>query len=166
MQKSKPDWRNDKLVGVFRRYHSAIRARSGEGRPYAMRSFYAALVHEGMRVEKLGPGDGRPFDPVTGAGYLLVENAFVLDVVCTPHITPYTVLLAFPQMPIGHWGILYRRFVFNFGSAAPDWYPRPMDAAGWKAFFDLRWQMLLSTPKVFSMQTQPISLKWEAPYVR
>jgi len=166
MQRSKSDWREEKLAKIFCRYHSAIRARSGEGRQYAMRCFYAALVHEGMGVKKLGPGDGRPFDPVTGAGYLLVENAFVLDVVYTQHITPYNVLLAFSQMPVGHFGIFYRRFVFNFGSAAPEWYPRPMDAAEWKTFLDLRWEMFLSTPTVFSTQTQPTSLKWEAPYVR
>ncbi len=167
MQKSKPDWRREKMVGIFCRYHSAIRARSGEGRQYAMRCFYAVMVYEGLRVEKLGPREGQPFEPATGAGYLLVENTFVLDVVCTAHITLYTILRTFPQMPTANRDINpYRRVVFNFGSATPDWYPRPMDDDEWEEFLSRCWLSPVPTPRVSLALTQPVPLKWEAPHVR
>jgi hypothetical protein len=166
MQKSKPDWRSEKMVGIFRRYHSAIRARSGEGRQYAMRCFYAVLVYEGLLVEKLGPRAGQPFEPASGAGYLLVENAFVADVACAPHITPYTVLRTFPHMPAADLDIVYRRMLFNFGSMVPEWYPCPMDASELKAFLNRRWLFPLCNRRVSLALVQSASLKWEAPYVQ
>jgi hypothetical protein len=167
MQRPKTEWQKDKLVHIFQRYHSAIRARSREGRQYAMRCFYAVLVYEGMSVEKLGPYEGQPFDPATGAGYLLVENAFALDVVCMPHITLYTILRTFPQIPTANRGMNpYKRFVFNFGSAIPDWYPRPMDEDEWEEFFNRCWFSPMPTSRVSLALSQPVPLKWEAPHVR
>jgi hypothetical protein len=164
MQKSKLDWRREKLLDVFQRYHSAIRARSNEGRQYAMRCFYSVLTHEGLRVEKLGPAYEKPFDSATGAGYLLVEKAIVLDVVCTPHITTYTLLKTYPQIPWADLDVLYKRYVFNFGSATPEWYPRPMTAAELKVFLRRRWTGCMPNPKV--SLAQPPALEWEAPYVQ
>jgi hypothetical protein len=63
---NQPDWRRNKLVSVFQNYHSAIRARSKEGRHYTMRALYGVLTFEGMRVDKLGPEKGIPFCDDTG----------------------------------------------------------------------------------------------------
>jgi hypothetical protein len=128
MREIKPDWRRNKLVKIFQTYHSAIRARSKEGRQYTMRAFSSVLAFEGMRVDKLGPSKGFPFCNETGEGYLLVENALLVDVIYTPQLTPRLVSEGFSEMPDG----LVKnceRFLFNFGSIKPQGYPGPIDLA-------------------------------------
>lgn len=36
MHASQPDWRRNKMARIYLSYHSAIRARSGEGQTYIM----------------------------------------------------------------------------------------------------------------------------------
>ncbi len=166
MQNPKPDWRKNKLLDIFQNYHSAIRARSREGRQHAMRCFYAVLVYEGLNVEKMGPTPGQPFDPRTGAGYLLVEQAYIADVVCAAHISPFTVLRTFPRMPWPKLNGHTKRFVFNFGSATPEWYPCPMTADEFKAFLSRRWEVALPARRPSLVLSQPSALQWEAPNVQ
>jgi hypothetical protein len=73
---NQPNWRRNKLVRVFQNYHSAIRARSKEGRHYTMRALYGVLTFEGMRVDKLGPAKGIPFCNDTGEGWCGSSQAF------------------------------------------------------------------------------------------
>jgi hypothetical protein len=135
MHALQPDWRRNKLAHIYLRYHSAIHARSREGQPYIMRAFYAVLVHEGLKVKQHGPDMETPFDPQTGAGYLLVEQAFVVDLVCVPRITPEIVLRHFSDIPYALHG-KYEPFLLNFGSAGTQGYPGPMDEALWNTFND------------------------------
>jgi len=131
-----PDWRRNKLVSVFQNYHSAIRARSKEGRHYTMRALYGVLKFEGMRVDKLGSCKEIPFCDDTGEGYLLVENAFLVDVIYTPQLTPQLVAEVFLEMPdelVNH----NERFLLNFGSPKPQGYPGPIDRAMSRMFLDL-----------------------------
>jgi hypothetical protein len=128
MPEIKPDWRRNKLVNIYQTYHSAIRARSKEGRHYTMRAFSSVLAFEGMRVDKLGPSKGIPFSDDTGEGYLLVENALLVDVIYAPQLTPQLVAEAFREMP----DKLVKnceQFLLNFGSAKPQGYPGPIDLA-------------------------------------
>lgn len=76
-----------------------------------------------------------PFDPRTGAGYLLVEQAIVVDLVCVPHITPELILRRFSDIPHELRG-KYEPFLLNFGSAGPQGYPGPMDETLWNTFSD------------------------------
>lgn len=126
MPEIKPDWRRNKLVKIYQTYHSAIRARSKEGRHYTMHAFSSVLAFEGMRVDKLGPEKGTPFCDDTGEGYLLVENALLVDVIYTPQLTPQLVIEAFSEMP-GEFVKNCERFLFNFGGAEPQGYPGPID---------------------------------------
>ena len=128
MPEIKPDWRRNKLVNIYQTYHSAIRARSKEGRHYTMRALSSVLAFEGMRVDKLGPSKGIPFCDETGEGYLLVENALLVDVIYTPRLTPQLVAEAFGD--ISDELLKNReRFLFNFGSPKPQGYPGPIDLA-------------------------------------
>jgi len=133
MPEIKPDWRRNKLVKIFQTYHSAIRARSIEGRHYTMRAFSSVLAFEGMRVDKLGPDKEIPFCDDTGEGYLLVENALLVDVIYAPRLTPQLVVEAFGDMP----DELVKdreRFLFNFGGPKPQGYPGPIDLAMSRTF--------------------------------
>ena len=135
MHAPQKDWRRNKLAHIYLSYHSAIRARSKEGQPYIMRAFYAVLVHEGLKVKQLGPDMETTFDPKTGAGYLLVEQTLVVDLVCVPRITPEMVLRRFSDIPYALRG-KYEPFLFNFGGADPQGYPGPMDETLWNTFSD------------------------------
>jgi hypothetical protein len=135
MPKIKPDWRRNKLVQVFQTYHSAIRARSIEGRQYTMRAFSSVLAFEGMRVDKLGSDKGTPFCDNTGEGYLLVENALLVDVIYTPQLMPQLVAEAFSEMP-SELVKNCERFLFNFGSPNPQGYPGPIDLAMSRTFLN------------------------------
>jgi hypothetical protein len=126
MPEIKPDWRRNKLVKIYQTYHSAIRARSKEGRHYTMHAFSSVLAFEGMRVDKLGPSKGIPFCNDTGEGYLLVENALLVDVIYTPQLTPQLVVEAFQEMP-DELVKNRERFLLNFGSLKPQGYPGPID---------------------------------------
>lgn len=128
MAEIQPDWRRNKLVKIFQTYHSAIRARSIEGRHYTMRAFFSVLLFEGMQVKKLGPSKGIPFCDDTGEGYLLVANAFIVDVIYTPQLTPQLVAEVFQEMPY-KFSKTHERFLFNFGSSEPQGYPGPIDLA-------------------------------------
>lgn len=135
MPEIKPDWRRNKLVNIYQTYHSAIHARSKEGRQYTMRAFSSVLAFEGMRVDKLGLSKGIPFCEDTGEGYLLVENSLLVDVIYTPRLTPQLVAEAFSEMPDGlvkH----CERFLFNFGGSKPQGYPGPIDPAMSRMFLD------------------------------
>ena len=135
MPEIKPDWRRNKLVKIYQTYHSAIRARSKEGRQYTMRALSSVLAFEGMRVDKRGLSKGIPFCEGTGEGYLLVENALLVDVIYTPQLTPQLVVEAFSEMPDG----LVKnceRFLFNFGSTKPQGYPGPIDLAMSRTFLN------------------------------
>jgi len=122
-------------VQVFQTYHSAIRARSKEGRQYTMRAFSSVLAFEGMRVGKLGPSKGIPFCEDTRDGYLLVENALLVDVIYAPQLTPQLVVEAFREMPDEH--VKNReRFLFNFCAPKPQGYPGPIDLAMSSTFLD------------------------------
>jgi hypothetical protein len=135
MPEIQPDWRRNKLVKIYQTYHAAIRARSKEGRQYTMRAFSSVLAFEGMRVDKLGPNKEIPFCDDTGEGYLLVENALLVDVIYTPQLTPQLVAEAFGNMPDE---LLKNRerFLFNFGSPKPQGYPGPIDLAMSRTFLD------------------------------
>jgi hypothetical protein len=133
MPEIKPDWRRNKLVQVFQTYHSAIRARSKEGRHYTMRAFSSVLSFEGMRVDKLGPSKETPFCDDTGEGYLLVENSLLVDVIYTPYLTPQLVAEAFGDMP-DELAKNRERFLFNFGNPSPQGYPGPIDLAMSRTF--------------------------------
>ena len=135
MPEIKPDWRRNKLVLVFQTYHFAIRARSKEGRHYTMRAFSSVLAFEGMRVDKLGPSKGIPFCEDTGEGYLLVENALLVDVIYAPQLTPQLVAEAFQEMP-GELVKNRERFLFNFGGLKPQGYPGPINLAMSRMFLD------------------------------
>jgi len=126
MPEIKPDWRRNKLVKIYQTYHSAIRARSKEGRHYTMHAFSSVLAFEGMRVDKVGLSKGFPFCDNTGEGYLLVENALLVDVIYTPQLTPQLVAEAFGDMP-NELVKNRERFLFNFGSPKPQGYPGPID---------------------------------------
>lgn len=135
MPEMKPDWRRSKLVNIYRTYHSAIRARSKEGRHYTMRTFSSVLAFEGMRVDKLGANKEIPFCDDTGGGYLLVENALLVDVIYTPQLTPQLVAEAFSE--ISDELVKNReRFLFNFGSLKPQGYPGPIDLAMSRTFLN------------------------------
>ena len=135
MPEIKLDWRRNKLVKIYQTYHSAIRARSKEGRHYTMRAFSSVLVFEGMRVDKLGPSKGILFCEDTGEGFLLVENALLVDVVYTPQLTPQLVTEAFQEMP-DELVKNRERFLFNFGAPKPQGYPGPIDPAMSRTFLD------------------------------
>jgi hypothetical protein len=135
MPEIKPDWRRNKLVKIYQTYHSAIRARSKEGRHYTMRVFASVLAFEGMRVDKLGPDKGISFCEDTGEGYLLVENALLVDVIYTPQLTPQLVTEAFCEMP-DELMKNRERFLFNFGGLKPQGYPGPIDLAMSRTFLD------------------------------
>jgi hypothetical protein len=135
MQEIKPDWRRNKLVKIFQTYHSAIRARSKEGRHYTMHAFSSVLAIEGMRVDKLGPSKGIPFCNDTGEGYLLVENAQLVDVIYTPQLTPQLVAEVFGDMP-DELVKNRERFLFNFGSSKPQGYPGPIDPSKSRMFLN------------------------------
>ena len=135
MPEIKPDWRRNKLVKIYQTYHSAIRARSKEGRHYTMRAFSSVLAFEGMRVDKLGPSKRIPFCEDTGEGYLLVENALLVDVIYTPQLTPQLVTEAFQEMP-GELVKNCERFLLNFGGPKPQGYPGPIDLAMSRTFLD------------------------------
>lgn len=135
MSEIKPDWRRNKLVNIYQTYHSAIHARSKEGRHYTMRAFASVLAFEGMRVDKLGPDKGTPFCEDTGEGYLLVENALLVDVIYTPQLTPQLVTEAFSEMP-DELVKNRERFLFNFGSPKPQGYPGPINLAMSRTFLD------------------------------
>jgi len=135
MPEIKPDWRRNKLVKIYQTYHSAIRARSKEGRHYTMRAFSSVLAFEGMRVDKLGADKVIPFCEDTGEGYLLVENALLVDVIYTPQLTPQLVTEAFTEMPDEH-AKNRERFLFNFGNPKPQGYPGPIDLAMSRMFLD------------------------------
>ena len=154
MPEIKPDWRRNKLVQVFQTYHSAIRARSKAGRHYTMRAFSSVLAFEGMRVDKLGPDKGIPFCENTGEGYLLVENALLVDVIYTPQLTPQLVTEAFSEMP-GEFVKNCERFLFNFGAPKPQGYPGPIDPAMSRTF--LSGAYLESVPE-FSAFVTPFPL--------
>ena len=126
MLEIKPDWRRNKLVKIYQTYHSAIRARSKEGRHYTMRAFSSVLAFEGMRVDKLGLSEGIPFCDDTGEGYLLVENALLVNVIYTSKLTPQVVAEAFSEIP-DELVKNRERFLFNFGSPKPQGYPGPID---------------------------------------
>jgi hypothetical protein len=132
---NQPDWRWNKLVSVFQNYHSAIRARSKEGRHYTMRALYGVLTFEGMRVDKLGPDKGIPFCDDTGEGYLLVENALLVDVIYAPQLTPQLVTEAFREMP-DELVKNHERFLLNFGSVRPQGYPGPIDLTMSRTFLN------------------------------
>jgi hypothetical protein len=136
MPEIKPDWRRNKLVKIYQTYHSAIRARSKEGRHYTMRAFSSVLAFDGMRVDKLGPSKGIPFCDDTGEGYLLVENALLVDVIYTPQLTPQLVVEAFREVP-DELAKNCERFLFNFGSSQPQGYPGPIDTAASRMFLDV-----------------------------
>lgn len=133
MPEIKPDWRRDLLVKIFKNYHSAIRARSIEGRHYTMRAFSSVLAFEGLRVDKLGSSKGIPFCEDTGEGYLLVENALLVDVIYAPQLTPELVVEAFREIP-NELVKNHERFLFNFGSPKPQGYPGPIDLAMSRTF--------------------------------
>jgi hypothetical protein len=133
---NQPDWRRNKLVHIFQNYHSAIRARSKEGRHYTMRALYGVLTFEGMRVDKLGPAKGIPFCDDTGEGYLLVENALLVDVIYTPQLTPQLVAEVFRAMP-DELVKNHERFLLNFGSVRPQGYPGPIDRAISRMFLNI-----------------------------
>ena len=135
MPEIKSDWRRNKLVKIYQTYHSAIRARSKEGRHYTMRAFSSVLAFEGMRVDKLGPEKGTPFCDDTGEGYLLVENALLVDVIYTPQLTPQLVTEVFSEMP-GELVKNCERFLFNFGGSKPQGYPGPIDLDMARTFLD------------------------------
>ena len=135
MPEIKPDWRRNKLVKIYQTYHSAIRARSKEGRHYTMRAFSSVLAFKGMRVDKLGPDKGIPFCEDTGEGYLLVENALLVDVIYAPQLTPQLVAEAFCEMP-DELVKNRERFLFNFGAPKPQGYPGPIDLAMSVTFLD------------------------------
>jgi len=126
MPEIKPDWRRNKLVKIYQTYHSAIRTRSKEGRHYTMRAFSSVLAFEGMRVDKLGPSKDVPFCDETGEGYLLVENALLVDVIYAPNLAPQLVAEAFYDMP-DELVKNRERFLFNFGNPKPQGYPGPID---------------------------------------
>ena len=126
MPEIKPDWRRNKLVKIYQTYHSAIRARSKEGRHYTMRAFSSVLAFEGMRVDKLGLSKGVPFCDDTGEGYLLVENALLVDVIYAPNLTPQLVAETLQEMP-DELVKNRERFLFNFGSPKPQGFPGPID---------------------------------------
>jgi hypothetical protein len=84
---NEPSWRRNKLVNIFQIYDSAIEALSKERRHYTTHALYGMLTFERMRVDKLGPCKGIPFCDDTGEGYLLVENALLVDVIYTPPLT-------------------------------------------------------------------------------
>lgn len=150
MPEIKPDWRRNKLVKIYQTYHSAIRARSKEGRHYTMRAFASVLAFEGMRVDKLGPDKGIPFCENTGEGYLLVENALLVDVIYAPQLTPQLVTEAFQEMP-DRFVKNCERFLFNFGGAKPQGYPGPIDLAMSRTFLDATY--LESVPEFRSFVT-------------
>lgn len=132
---NQPDWRRNKLVSVFQNYHSAIRARSKEGRHYTMRALYGVLTFEGMRVDKLGPCKEIPFCDDTGEGYLLVENVLLVDVIYTPRLTPQLVVEAFREMP-DELVKNHERFLLNFGSPKPQGYLGPIDLTMSRTFLN------------------------------
>ena len=127
MPEIKPDWRRNKLVKIYQTYHSAIRARSKEGRHYTMHAFSSVLAFEGMRVDKLGPNKRIPYCNDTGGGFLLVENALLVDVIYTPKLTPQLVAEAFSEIP-DELVKNHECFLFNFGSPKPQGYPGPIDS--------------------------------------
>jgi hypothetical protein len=135
MPEIKPDWRRNKLVNIFQTYHSAIHARSKEGRHYTMRAFSSVLAFEGMRVDKLGLSKGIPFCEDTGESYLLVENALLVDVIYTPNLTPQLVAEAFSEMP-DELVKNCERFLLNFGGPKPQGYPGPIDTAMSRTFLN------------------------------
>jgi len=135
MPEIKPDWRRNKLVNIYQTYHSAVRARSKEGRHYTMRAFSSVLAFEGMRVDTLGSDKEIPFCDDTGEGYLLVENALLVDVIYTPQLTPQVVAEAFSEIP-DELVKNRERFLFNFGGSKPQGYPGPIDHAMSRMFLD------------------------------
>jgi hypothetical protein len=135
MKPKQLDWPRTKLAHVYLDYHSAIRARSKEGRAYLMHAFRSVLIHEGLKVERIGPQQGQPFDPQTGAGYLLVEGCILLDLLVQPRLTPQTVreVLAGQARDLPH---NPERFLLTFGHRQPQGYPGPMSLATWERYFD------------------------------
>lgn len=109
-----------RLVGIYWQFFLPIRARAHEGRPVILRSFAAALRHQGLlKVEEVGQNPVTPFNHQSGAGYLLVEKRYLVDVTEATEITPAIVSDA--RRKHGH---SYTLCLFNFGSDFPDWYPQ------------------------------------------
>jgi hypothetical protein len=154
MPEIKPDWRRNKLVKIYQTYHFAIRARSKEGRHYTMHAFSSVLAFEGMRVDKLGPNKEMPFCNDTGEGYLLVENALLVDVIYTPKLTPQLVAEVFSDMP-DELVKNRERFLFNFGCPKPQGYPGPIDPDMSRTFLSVTY--LESVPE-FSPFVTPFPL--------
>ena len=111
MQTKNIDGQLTRLKKVYKSYFSAIRARSGEGRTYMQRALLAALVHEGLNVERF---ECRPDNP----GYLILNHEYVLDVVRVEHLTGAIASACRSQLASGNFDLL----VFNFGSSRPECY--------------------------------------------
>lgn len=99
------------LKKIYKSYFSAIRARSSEGRVYMQRAFLAALVYEGLNVERFECGPNN-YD------YLIFNHEYILDVVRVEHLTGAIASACRSQLLSDKFDLL----VFNFGSSKPECY--------------------------------------------
>ena len=121
IQTENPDGILLRMIGVYWQFFLPIRARAREGRPKMLRSFAAALRHQGLlKVEEIGLDENTPYDSKTGDGFLLVEGRYLVDVIAGIEITPECLYES--RRKNGH-DFTYTYCLFNFGSEVPDWYP-------------------------------------------
>ena len=136
MHAPQPDWRRNKMAQIYLSYHSAIRARSGEGQPYIMRAFYAVLV---LRRAESGAARSRHGNTLRSHKPALATCWWSRPLWWTwsafPGSHPEMVLRRFSDIPYALRG-KYEPFLFNFGSAEPQGYPGPMDETLWNTFSD------------------------------
>lgn len=111
MQTKNKDMRLTRLKKIYKSYFSAIRARSSEGRVYMQRAFLAALVYEGLNVERFECGPDH-------SGYLIFNHEYILDVVRVEHLTEVIASACRSQRVPDKFDLL----VFNFGSSRPECY--------------------------------------------
>jgi hypothetical protein len=115
------DWAVRKTVKVYLAYQHAIHARAQADLPWIKHALYAVLVHEGLRVKIV---DRIPDQP--DSGHLVVEDGLNVNVACVPRLDPEPV----SWQPINsNSGLKTDWLTLNFGSAEPDFYPKPMDEA-------------------------------------
>jgi hypothetical protein len=117
---SPPDGIILRLIGLFWQYFKNLQARAPEGRAVALRSLAAVLRHHGnLQVDYLGPQPQQPYDPQVGAGYLLLEDRYLVDL----HLGPGELPAEERQVRLKNNPHPYPVYLLDFSGRLPVWYP-------------------------------------------
>ena len=114
-----------RLYRVYTECFSAIRFRGREGREYILHAFTDTLQREGLTVERVRLPDAQRIDPATGAGLLLVEKKYYVDIAYAKHLTNEIIFECWKRVPFGSES--FPLLIFNFGGAAPEYLSPPTD---------------------------------------